>query len=315
VNPFLPGKTRPLVVGHRGVPLAHQENTLAGFRKAVELGVPAVELDVRLTADGVPVLFHDDLVDRLTGAGGAVADLTWDKLSRLKIRRELHMGFGNDGTPVVVKYPREEPIARLDEVLSELRGKVAINVELKTPMPRWWSVEVGVRTAEALKRAGMEGDVILTSFDPRRLQVARKTCAELLVGFCYDDTMLDFACPLLDRLPPVASKLDGNAGVGPTRNARLMLNRLLDSHVLGRLLGMRVVGADHTLIGPDTVTSLHRRGVAVGTHTLFPIGSTTGKLLAPSAGTREEVARLVELGVDWIESDDPEKLMGVVHGN
>ena len=99
------------------------------------------------------------------------------------------------------------------------------------------------------------------------------------------------------------------------RNARLMLNRLLESHVVGRLLGMRLVGADHTLIGPDTVASLHRRGVAVGTHTLFPIGSTTGKLLAPSASTREEVARLVELGVDWIESDDPEKLMGVVHGN
>ena len=43
-NPFLGIKARPLVVGHRGVPTLHQENTLAGFRRAVELGVPAIEL-------------------------------------------------------------------------------------------------------------------------------------------------------------------------------------------------------------------------------------------------------------------------------
>ena len=60
VNPFLAAnKPRPLVVGHRGVPLLHQENTLAGFRRAVALGVPAVELDVRLTADRRAVCVHD----------------------------------------------------------------------------------------------------------------------------------------------------------------------------------------------------------------------------------------------------------------
>ena len=50
-NPFLVGKARPIVVGHRGVPTLHQENTLAGFRRAIQLGIPAIELDVQLTKD------------------------------------------------------------------------------------------------------------------------------------------------------------------------------------------------------------------------------------------------------------------------
>lgn len=298
-NPFLAGKSRPLVVGHRGVPLLHQENTLAGFRRAIALGVPAVELDVRLTADGVPVLFHDALVDRLTGAAGAVAEMTWDQLSRLRIRREVPMGYEANGSPVVIRYAREEPIARLDEVLAELAGKVAINVELKIALPQWWSAHVGERTARALAAAGVDGSVIVSSFDPRRLLAARKAHPTLLVSFCFDDSTLDFTRPILHRFTRAHT---------PQR----LLEHILGANYVGKLFGMRAVGADHTLIGPATVDSLHRRGVAIGTHTLFPIGSTTGKSLSPRASTKEEVHRLLQLGVDWIESDDPERLMALV---
>ncbi len=310
-NPFLSGKARPLVVGHRGVPLLHQENTLAGFRRAVALGVPAVELDVRMTADGVLVVFHDADVDRLTGGVGTIIDMTWDELSRLRLRRELPMGLDPSGTPVVLRYAREEPIALLAEVLDELRGKAAINVEIKIGLPRWWETEVGARTAQALVDAGVTDQVIVTSFDPRKLRAAQRVAPGLLTGFCFDDTMLDFARPVLDRLPPVPSRLDGVAGPGP-RQPRLVLERILGANLVGRLLGTRVVGADHTLIGPDTVAAVHRQGVAIGTHPLFPIGSTTDKRLAPSASTPAEVGRLVALGVDWIESDDPERLLGLV---
>jgi hypothetical protein len=65
-------------------------------------------------------------------------------------------------------------------------------------------------------------------------------------------------------------------------------------------------------VGPRTVAYMRRRGVVIGTHTLFPIGSTTGKRIAPSASSGAEVDRLVELGVDWIESDDPERLLALV---
>ena len=77
-------------------------------------------------------------------------------------------------------------------------------------------------------------------------------------------------------------------------------------------LSPRLVGAEHTIIGSETVKRLHDQGIAIGTHTLFPIGSTTGKPISPSAMTAADVERLVDLGVDWIESDDPERLMRMI---
>jgi glycerophosphoryl diester phosphodiesterase len=293
-NPFLAAKRRPIVVGHRGVPRLHQENSLAGFRRAVELGIPAVELDVQLTADRHAVVLHDTHLGRLTGRDADVSDLTWDQVSRLRIRRQLPMGVGPDGSAVIARYEREEPIPLLAEVLAEVAGRCAINIELKLDLPRWWQVDVAAIVARVIADAGAAHRVIVTSFDPRMLSAARRAQRDLAVGFCFDDGMLDFARVFLRQ------------------RTRAALTRLLDTHVVGRLLGSRVVGAEHTLVGADTVERLHRLGVAIGTHTLFPLGSTTGKPIDPAAATEREVDRLVALGVDWIESDDPERLLARV---
>ena len=305
-NPFLaPGKPRPIVVGHRGVPLLHQENTLAGFRRAVELGIPAVELDVRLTADRRAVCVHDANLERLTGTAVDIGELTWDRVFRLELRRELPMGVRADGSEAVARYDRPERIPLFEEVLAEVAGKAAINVELKLTGRRPWETDVGAVVAEEIARANAVHRVIVTSFDPRKLRAAARVRPELAVGFAFDDSMLDFAGPLLDRLPLARSTLDRR----PHGNGRRLLARIVDAGIIGRLLDTRIVGAEHTLVGPQTVARMHRRGVAIGTHTLFPIGSTTGKRTPASASTAAEVERLVELGVDWIETDDPEQLL------
>lgn len=311
-NPFLARPGRPIVVGHRGVPALHQENTLAGFQRAVSLGIPAVELDVRLSADRQVVVVHDHNLRRLTGSGFNVDHLTWDQLSRLRIKRELPMGVDVHGQTVIARYDREERIPLLAEVLAEVAGSVAINIELKLDVPIWWQVEIARRAAEVIAEARAEDRVIVTSFDPRKLRALAKAHPKLAHGFCFDDSMLNFVSPLLDRLPPLSreSMLPDERGL--RANARRVLNRLLESHWFGRLLGTRLVGAEHTLVGRETVRRLHGKGVAIGTHTLFPLGSTTGKPIAPSAVTEDEVFRLVELGVDWIESDDPERVLKLV---
>ena len=51
---------RPVILGHRGSPNGAQENTIASFRLALDQGADGVELDVQITSDGVPVVFHDD---------------------------------------------------------------------------------------------------------------------------------------------------------------------------------------------------------------------------------------------------------------
>jgi len=291
-NPFLVGKEKPIVVGHRGVPKLHQENTLAGFRRAVELGLPAIELDVRLTRDHKAVCVHDHNLKRLTGSSFDVDDVTWDQLSRMRIKRELPMGVDASGADVMIRYEREERIPLLAEVLAEVASRTVVNVELKLDLARLWTTQIGRVAAEVIAEARAEHRVIVTSFDPRKLRAAVHKESRLAVGFCFDDTMLNFASPVLDP--------------------RKMLIRILESNFVNWLLGTRLVGAEHTLIGQRTVDRLHRKGIAIGTHTLFPLGSTTGKPIDPAANTEAEVHRLVELGVDWIESDDPERLQRLV---
>lgn len=311
-NPFLRGKQRPVVVGHRGVPALHQENTLAGFRRAVALGVPAVECDVQLTKDKQAVVIHDSHLKRLTGNPRNVWNLTWDELRKLRIRRELPMGVDVHGASTVARYATEERIPLLAEVLAEVAGKVAINVELKVSVLGWWHTEIARVVANVIAEARAEHSVILTSFDPRKLRAAVEAHPDLATGFCFDDSMLDFANPLLNRMPRVRNMFSLPADSHLRTNARRLLSKLLDSNLLGRLLGSRLVGAEHTIVSSQTVKRLHEHGIAIGTHTLFPLGSTTGKPISPSAMTAAEVERLVELGVDWIESDDPERLLRLV---
>jgi glycerophosphoryl diester phosphodiesterase len=69
------------VVGHRGDPYEHRENTLASIRSALGRGVDAVEVDVRLTRDGQPVLLHDPTLERLWEVDAAVGSLTAEELA------------------------------------------------------------------------------------------------------------------------------------------------------------------------------------------------------------------------------------------
>ncbi|TXL85053.1 glycerophosphodiester phosphodiesterase [Streptomyces sp. IB2014 016-6] len=69
-----------VAVGHRGDPYRVRENTLPSVRSALERGADAVEIDVRVTRDGVPVLLHDSSLKRLWGHDGALADVTQAEL-------------------------------------------------------------------------------------------------------------------------------------------------------------------------------------------------------------------------------------------
>ena len=92
------------IVGHRGAPMEEPENTLRSFRRALELGVAAVELDVQLTRDGRLAVIHDETLDRTTNGHGPVQDFTLAELQK------LDAGQG-------------EPIPALEEVLELTRGR------------------------------------------------------------------------------------------------------------------------------------------------------------------------------------------------
>ncbi len=142
------GAVPPLIIAHRGASVEQPENTCAAFRRALALGVDGIELDVQVTRDGVPVVFHDVALRRLTGAAGSIATRTRRALSLLRIR----------GT---------ERIPRLTEVLRLTRRRAVVQVELK----------VGVPVApvfRAVKAARATAWVILASFDPGLVREARR---------------------------------------------------------------------------------------------------------------------------------------------
>lgn len=70
----------PLIIGHRGASAVAPENSMAAFRAAIEAGADGIEFDVRLSRDGVPVIIHDDTLQRTHGLRRRVVDLTVEEL-------------------------------------------------------------------------------------------------------------------------------------------------------------------------------------------------------------------------------------------
>ena len=73
------------IVAHRGIPTEAPENTIASFQRAIDLGADAVELDVRLTSDRIPVVYHYFYLQENTSASGAIFNFSFEQLRRVEI--------------------------------------------------------------------------------------------------------------------------------------------------------------------------------------------------------------------------------------
>lgn len=102
----------PQLVAHRGYPLRYPENTLVGIDAALRLGARYLEVDVQLSADRVPVLFHDRTLGRVCGATGAVHDRTATELRTLRAHEPDSFGGAFAQVPIPTL---EELVATLDQ--------------------------------------------------------------------------------------------------------------------------------------------------------------------------------------------------------
>ena len=295
MNRFLEPKAAPLVLGHRGVPTLHQENTLAGVMRAIDLGIDGVEIDVFLTRDDRMVLFHDAETERLTGVPGRIQDMTWDEVSRLRIKQAVSMGQGADGQAQVVFYPKEARIPLLEEVLAEVGDRLVMNIELKPPAGPW-DDDLGAHVAELVRAFGCQDQVIVTSFDVFKLRAVEKAWPDLHSGFAYDDDFANLYRGWINRLPMLTAGAD---------NAEATIMRLMEKNVIGRKAGSTVVGAEYTLINEATVARFHALGMAIGAYTLLPLDTRNVQQPLSRAEGLAQARRLIALGVDWIETDDP----------
>ncbi len=170
-RPTLWNSERPLILAHRGASAYAPENTLAAFRLAAEMGADGVELDVRLSADGVPVVIHDATVGRTTDGYGTVSQLTLTELQALDAGSWFSPDFAGQRLPT------------LQEVLEVLGDRLLFNVELKGSSWRDRGLEAAVLAV--IEAQGMLDRVLISSFDPFALRRMKRLAPRLPVALLY----------------------------------------------------------------------------------------------------------------------------------
>lgn len=109
-----------IVVGHRGTKLFAPENTIAAQNIAINMGARAIEMDVRMTADGEFVIMHDATVDRTTNGHGLVSKMTLAEIRKLDAGSWFSPEFAGEKVPT------------LREALRNVKGRAAVDIDFKS---------------------------------------------------------------------------------------------------------------------------------------------------------------------------------------
>jgi len=156
----------PVLVAHRGCPRQWPENTLPGFEHAFKSGARAVELDIQLTADHVPVLYHDATLDRVSGVTGRVTDLSVSQLKNTSAAYPSRFGSRHDSVQIstlaeFVRLLRDWPQA---VVFVELKEESIARFGARVVVDRVWDLI-----------APLQRQCVLISFDAEAITYARTT--------------------------------------------------------------------------------------------------------------------------------------------
>jgi len=228
---------RPLVISHAACGGHAPENTLAGIRKALGFGVDAIEIDVQVSADGVPVLMHDLTVDRSTNGSGEVAALSLDELHALDAGGE--------------------PVPTLAEVLALTTGTAVLVIEVKQP-------GIEERIAAVVREEKALADVMVWSFFPEALEGMRRAEPRIPAGLLV-------AAESLPRWPRMRE--------------------------LAVRTGLQAVSLFFAGINEEIARDCQRSGLA---------------LYAWTVDTKREMSRLIDLGIDGICTNYPDKAVALL---
>ncbi len=271
--------SRPLSIGHRGVPEEHQENTMAGFKRAVELGLDGVELDVFLTKDQKIVVFHDAETERLTGHNGKIIEMTWDEIKKLEINSEINVG---DKT---IDYGKTEHIVLLEDVLEETRGKLLVDIEIKAYGLDYGQRHTGTAVAKMIKRMNMKEHVFVTSFNFFPLRWLEWYCPGIESGFTYSPQ---------------------------TINNSHFRRWVMESSLIGKLVGSTLTNMSVNMIDDDTIEKVKRRKLAIGVWTLFSQDSKWLGVWLSDEEQLEFIRKFSKRGIDYYITDDPVRLQRIL---
>ena len=172
----------PLIIGHRGAMGHVTENTIPSIKKAIELGVDGIEIDVFKCKSGEIVVFHDKKLDRLTNSSGYIEDLSYDSINKIKV-----MG----------KYR----IPQLIEVIDILPNEIFLNIELKGEET---AKKVNEIVTEFINRTESKLDrFIISSFNWKELEKFRLFNSKIPMSVLTDTSPLN-AISVAKKLNAVA---------------------------------------------------------------------------------------------------------------
>ena len=286
------------IQGHRGARGLWPENTLAGFEAALRIGVDVLELDVGLSRDGVPIVTHDPRlsVDRTRDADGqwlrsegplirqsSVSDLRVYDVGRLRPGSRAANRFPEQAAVDGQRLPTLAEVFELAEVMGA--SHVRFNIELKLrPTPTDWFADADtfaravVREVEA---AGMQGRVTLQAFDWRALAAIRAISPHLtLVALTVEQSWLDNLARGQSGASAWTAGMDLDAYDGS-------VPRLVQA------FGAQIWSPYWREVTAESVAQAHDLGLTVSVWTV---------------NTRADIEAMLDLGVDSIISDFPDRV-------
>lgn len=203
---FVPGAPEGSidVIAHRGASAYAPENTLASFKKAIEIGAHWFELDVHLSKDNKLVVIHDDDLKRVTGVEGKVTEKTWNELKKLDAGTWFSPQFKGERLPLLEDALRlaknrigvyielkssdkDDPL--FPQLIMTIHGKKEMTPELKSNLDsiiygsNSRNILLARKTLELVKKMRMEKQVVFQSFSPIITYVLMNEAPELRVEF------------------------------------------------------------------------------------------------------------------------------------
>jgi len=223
-----------------------------------------------------------------------------NEVSKIKIQKNVDQ---NDNGKIIHEYESEQPIPLLEDVLNLFKGKnFVFNIELKCAKPVWSQRHLGTEVAKIIRKTGFENQCIITSFDFFKLRFVELEYPGLHNGFTYCDEMsenLGTSNTWFENDPELA--LDKPAKFETNTH---FIHWVMESNVIGNLIGSTVVGIEYTVFDDETIEKFHQKGMAVGTFTLL----TTDTVFTLKPLNEQESINVIKHlflhHVDWIETDD-----------
>lgn len=166
-----PDARRPEIIGHRGYAARFPENTLPGLEGALDAGCRSLEWDLHVSSDGVPVLFHDDTLDRTTDGTGPVREHTLPELRELDAGGWFGPAFQGTRIPTLVEA-LDAVAGRVERIFPEVK-------RVRTPG------DLGTILGD-LRAAGLHSRTVLISLDHALLAEARLLDSAIRLGWVVE---------------------------------------------------------------------------------------------------------------------------------